>query len=109
MHTLAIAWFICFLTMDKEAHPIVVQSEATLKWADKNPPETSDHFLVQVYAGDLMVHSQLVSGPQVKMEAVLGRLIPGQYSVRILTISPRGVPSHPSRPILVNWVGRGLG
>jgi hypothetical protein len=112
VQSLAVALALCLLVgadLPGNGRRVILNGDSRLQWVDTNGVGVSAHFVVLVYSGNKLIHSERVDAPAVKMKVLLGKTAPGEYLLRIVTIDQAGRASAPSPPLLVTWIGEGVG
>jgi len=111
MRLIAFVLLTCVLAFGSEPAlaPFTARGAAVLRWVDTNPPGSSAHYIVQVSIGNRIIESERVNEAAVKLRTVLGNQAPGEYEIRIITVSEEGLASEPSKPITITWLGDGIG
>lgn len=103
---------LCLLAAADKAptrQPIVLNSRSTLKWADTNAPGVAAFFVIRVYSQGRVIHSHSIDNPAIAAKTLLGKMIPGEYTLRIQAVDRHGMESQPSPQLAIIWIGQGTG
>lgn len=103
---LVACWFVVGLrgnAAEQVSFPRTVRANSRLQW--DAPAGACELFIVHLYRDKKLVGCTVCTGPRLEMREIFREQEPGEYQIRIQSVSKAGVVSAPSLPLQLFWLG----